>query len=85
MVPAAAAADPVAHFHLANGARLEQINVDADLSEGGHGSCGVMVNYLYEPERLEFNHERYVETGEVVTGRSLNTAQKRVQAAWSAR
>lgn len=79
------AADPVAHFHLANGARLEQINVDADLSEGGHGSCGVMVNYLYEPERLEFNHERYVETGEVVTGRSLNTAQKRVQAAWSAR
>ena len=65
------AADPVANFHLANGARLERINADADLSEHGRDSCGVMVNYLYEPDRLEVNHERYVERGEVATSRGL--------------
>jgi malonyl-CoA decarboxylase len=75
-------ADPVGHFHLANGARLERIDVDADLSEAGRPSYGVMVNYLYEPERVELNHERYVETGEVAMGRSLAADAKRVNAAW---
>src|SRR5207237_2735847 len=41
--------DPVAHFHLSNGARLESVNVDADLSPGGRQSHGVMVNYVYDP------------------------------------
>jgi malonyl-CoA decarboxylase len=65
------AADPVANFHLSNGARLERINPDADLSEHGRQSCGVMVNYLYEPDRLELNHERYVERGEISLSRDL--------------
>ena len=61
----------MANFHLANGARLERINADADLSEHGRESCGVMVNYLYEPDRLEENHERYVERGAVAMSREV--------------
>jgi malonyl-CoA decarboxylase len=76
------AEDSVAHFHLSNGARLERIHADADPSENGRASCGVMVNYLYDPERLEFNHERYVDTGTVATARGLTAELKRVQAAW---
>ncbi|MDR0360566.1 MAG: malonyl-CoA decarboxylase [bacterium] len=76
--------DSVAHFHLSNGARLERIHVDADTSENGRPSRGVMVNYLYDPERLEFNHERYVDTGTVALSRGLAAELKRVQAAWRA-
>jgi malonyl-CoA decarboxylase len=76
--------DSVAHFHLSNGARLERIHADADTSENGRSSCGVMVNYLYDPERLEFNHERYVDTGTVALSRGLAADLKRVQAAWRA-
>jgi malonyl-CoA decarboxylase len=75
-------ANPVANFHLSNGARLERINADADLSEHGLASCGVMVNYLYEPSELEFNHERYVERSEVVMSRELAGRARAVQAAW---
>jgi hypothetical protein len=41
-----------------------------------------MVNYLYEPERLELNHERYVETGEVAMARALVSDSRRVAGAW---
>jgi malonyl-CoA decarboxylase len=52
--------DPVANFHLSNGARIERINVDADPSERGmRESLGLMVNYLYELDRIEANHEAY--------------------------
>jgi malonyl-CoA decarboxylase len=71
-------ADPVAHFHLANGARLESIDLDADLSEGGRASYGVMVNYLYEPQTVELNHERYVESGEVAMARGLLAESRRL-------
>jgi malonyl-CoA decarboxylase len=74
--------DPVAHFHLSNGARLERINPGGDVSPGGAESCGVMVNYLYEPSQLEINHERYVESGEVVTARHLAARARRVEAIW---
>jgi malonyl-CoA decarboxylase len=75
--------DPVAHFHLANGARLERIDVRADRSPGGLGqSHGVMVNYVYERERVELNHERYVDGGVVTTARSLAGELARVQDAW---
>ena len=64
--------DPVAHFHLSNGARLERIDLDADRSAKGLSeSLGVMVNYLYEPKSLEANHERYVDTGTVPVSRKL--------------
>jgi len=56
------ALDPVARFHLGNGARLEQLNVLADLSEKGLAqSHGLMVNYLYDIDDIEKNHEAYAE------------------------
>lgn len=54
------ARDPVAHFHLSNGARLERINWLGDRSANGmRQSHGVMVNYLYKPGEIEKNFERY--------------------------
>lgn len=77
------AADPVAHFHLSNGARLERIDLDADLSpKGVQESSGVMVNYLYDPEQVEVNHERYAEDGEVVMVRGLATRARRLRGTW---
>ncbi len=76
-------ADSVGHFHLANGARLERINPDGDLSPRGRQSHGVMVNYVYEPQRLEINHERYVRSGHVATAASLSGEVKSIDAAWS--
>ena len=59
--------DPVARFHLRNGARLERINWLADTSEKGLGqSAGLMVNYRYLPGDIEKNHEAYLERGQVV-------------------
>ncbi|MEM9202104.1 MAG: malonyl-CoA decarboxylase family protein [Actinomycetota bacterium] len=53
--------DPVARFHLRNGARLEQINVGGDRSLKGEAeSFGVLVNYLYDLDTLAENHEAYV-------------------------
>jgi malonyl-CoA decarboxylase len=61
----------VARFHLDNGARLERINLAADLSEKGlRESLGVMVNYLYDLSTIEVNHERFVR-GEVVCSRHV--------------
>lgn len=52
--------DPVAHFHLGNGAVLHKIHAQADLSENGlKNSWGVMVNYLYDGDRIEANHQAY--------------------------
>ncbi|MCT9071061.1 malonyl-CoA decarboxylase domain-containing protein [Cupriavidus gilardii] len=49
-------ADPVARFHLGNGACVERLNWGADLSSKGRAqSCGMMVNYLYVPEALDDN------------------------------
>lgn len=58
------AADPVAHFHLSNGARVERVNWRADTSEKGmRESAGLMVNYLYDPAFIEDNHEAYAGEG----------------------
>lgn len=54
-------ADPVARFHLGNGARVERVNVSADLSKNGlRQSFGVMINYLYDLDHIERNHEAFV-------------------------
>jgi malonyl-CoA decarboxylase len=56
----------VARFHLRNGARLERINFLAN--HGARGmteSFGLMVNYLYDLDRIEANHEGFVRQGEV--------------------
>lgn len=51
--------DPVARFHLGNGARIEHLNWAADLSANGLSqSCGMMVNYLYELDQLDENRAR---------------------------
>ena len=58
--PSGTARDSVAHFHLSNGARIEQLNWLADLSPRGlEESAGVMLNYRYEPDHIEANHESY--------------------------
>ena len=59
--------DPVARFHLGNGASLEKVNWMADISENGlRQSVGMMVNYRYKINDIEKNHERYAERDEVV-------------------
>ena len=52
--------DPVARFHLGNGARIAQLNYLADTSQPGmERSAGVMVNYLYRLDDVEANHQAY--------------------------
>ena len=59
--------DPVARFHLANGARLERLNPLADTTAKGlEQAHGLMVNYRYDPETIEANHAAFVEGGTVV-------------------
>jgi len=60
------ALDPVAHFHQTNGAILGRLHWLADCSENGlHQSAGMMVNYLYELDRIDANHETYSGSGKV--------------------
>jgi malonyl-CoA decarboxylase len=64
--------DPVARFHLGNGARLERIDWPADLSERGlQQSYGVMVNYLYDLGDIEKNHEAYAEGRTVIAANAV--------------
>lgn len=58
--------DPVARFHLGNGAIVHDVHADADTSEKGRQqSGGAMVNYLYDLGQVEQNHEKFVTTHEV--------------------
>ncbi|QIE85092.1 malonyl-CoA decarboxylase [Pseudomonas nitroreducens] len=58
--------DPVARFHLGNGARLERLNWRGDLSASGlRQAAGLMVNYRYELRQIEKNHEAYANQGAV--------------------
>jgi malonyl-CoA decarboxylase len=66
--------DAVARFHLRNGARLERINWAADPSPRGLAqSAGTMVNYLYELDDVERNHEAYVNQGTIVAARRIES------------
>ena len=63
--------NPVAKFHLGNGAKLHQVNWAGDLSKNGlRQSAGLMVNYLYDLANLEENHEQFVH-GEIIYSRSV--------------
>jgi len=65
--------DPVARFHLNNGARLERINSQADLSrKGARESYGLMVNYLYDLDEIENNHQAFV-NGRVSASRAVTS------------
>ncbi len=69
--------DPVARFHLGNGAILEQINYGADKSPKGLAqSGGLMVNYQYDLDVVEANHEAFHETKSVLLSPALKTAMK---------
>ena len=71
------ALDPVANFHLSNGARLERINWLADLSEKGMAlSYGFMVNYYYKLSDIEKNHEEYVTKTQIVASRGVKSLHK---------
>jgi len=60
--------DPVANFHLANGAVIERINWLADPSPiGREQSATLMVNYVYEPDHIAARAEAYAGRGEVAT------------------
>jgi len=64
--------NPVAKFHLGNGAKLHQINWAGDLSRKGlRQSAGLMVNYLYDLSAVEDNHERFA-NGEVIFSRTVS-------------
>ena len=70
--------DPVARFHLGNGAILKQININGDLSNKGlDQSNGVMVNYLYDLDNVERNHELFVQTKEVLLSNELKSFKKK--------
>lgn len=85
MIPAAAAyflraknergkpLDPVARFHLGNGARLERLNFLGDVSAKGLAqSRGLMVNYLYDLSAIEKNHETYANLGTVAASSAVS-------------
>ena len=71
LVSPTAAGDPVAKFHLGNGARLQRINWAGDLSKNGvRQSLGMMVNYLYDLAKVEEYHQRFLE-GKVVHAQAV--------------
>jgi malonyl-CoA decarboxylase len=69
--------DPVARFHLKNGARLERLNWLGDTSEQGlRQSAGLMVNYRYVLNDIEANHEAYMKDGRIVMGADMRALTK---------
>ena len=67
--------DPVARFHLGNGARLERLNFLGDVSENGlRQAHGLMVNYLYDLGRIEKNHEALAEKGLIAASDDVRKA-----------
>lgn len=69
--------DPVAAFHLFNGARLERLNWLADTSpKGFRQSAAMMVNYYYKLDEIDDNHEEFVTAGKIVAGRQVKSYLK---------
>ena len=72
------AGDPVAHFHLSNGARLERLNWMADTSRRGMSqSAGMMVNYLYKLDEIDANHEGYVGEGNIAVSTNVRNLSRK--------
>ncbi|WP_108386366.1 malonyl-CoA decarboxylase [Yoonia sediminilitoris] len=66
--------DPVARFHLGNGAMIHAVHAHADLSENGmKQSNGTMVNYLYDLSQIAKNHEQFVSDGSVIASTEVRT------------
>ena len=79
--------DPVASFHLSNGALIHEVHTGADISPNGlKQSCGVMTNYLYDLTKVERNHEDFVREGVVKTSRKIDSLlRQKISAAASIR
>lgn len=71
------AADPVANFHLSNGATIERLNWLGDTSKNGiEQSAGMMVNYMYHLGKIDDNHEAYHSRGKVSSSSSVRALLK---------
>ena len=69
--------DAVAKFHLGNGAILERVNLNSDLSSKGiKQSRGIMFNYLYDLDLLEKNHELFFKTKKVQQSDEIKSLRK---------
>ena len=78
-------ADPVARFHLGNGARAERLNWLADTSKRGLKNCaGMMVNYVYHLDQIEDNHELYIREHRVAATHELRRLARECVLAGSA-
>lgn len=65
-------ANPVAKFHLGNGATLHKINWPGDLTGQGKKEWhGLMINYLYELDAIEQNHELFMTQHQIVTSEEV--------------
>ena len=72
MRPDGSPIDPVARFHLGNGALLDRINPQANLTPTGlERSAGMMVNYRYDLDRIEEHHEAYATQRTVQTSSTV--------------
>jgi len=69
--------DPVARFHLGNGAIVHAVHADADISDKGRAqSGGTMVNYLYDLNKIAQNHEKFATTHEVAAADAVKSLAK---------
>jgi malonyl-CoA decarboxylase len=70
--------DPVSRFHLGNGARVEQIDWLADVSDKGlRQSFGMMVNYLYDPDEIEANVEAFAQETQIAASATVRRLGRR--------
>ncbi len=71
--------DPVSRFHLGNGACVHAVHANADLSKKGQlQSAGAMVNYRYDLEAVNSNHERYARDAIIIANEELHATSRRV-------
>ena len=72
--------DAVARFHLGNGALVHQVHAQADLSDKGmRQSAGVMVNYLYDLNKISQNHETFAASHHVAASSSIRSLSAAVE------
>ena len=69
--------DPVARFHLNNGAYIHAIHAKADTSPRGlKQSFGTMVNYVYDLRAVSLNHEKFAIKGQIVSSKAVKALAK---------
>ena len=72
--PNGAPLDPVARFHLGNGAKVHAVHANADTSANGQAqSLGAMVNYLYDLSAIAQNHEHFAASNKVAASTEVKT------------